>query len=140
MISAARPKSRVASLPLFSHVPFVPNPLTRMKTPSLLRRLLAAAVPLLFLASAASAQQQATILKLVGQGATVLLPDGRSVDAEVGLKVPETATIRSGSAEVYLEAVSGAIAAIKPDSQVVVLTLSGNDPTLELKEIGRAHV
>ena len=104
-----------------------------MKTPPVIRRLLAFALPFLLLTAAASAQQQATILKVVGQGATVLLPDGRSVNAEVGLKVPETATIRSGAAEVYLEAVSGAIATIKRDSQVVVLTLSGNEPTLELK-------
>ena len=47
--------------------------------------------------------------------------------------MPEKATIRTGRAEVYLEAVSGAIATIKPDSQLVVDTLTGENPTLELK-------
>ena len=97
------------------------------------RPLLACFLSFLFLASAASAQQEATILKIVGQGAVVVLPDGRTVDAAAGLKVPETASIRSGAAEVYLEAVSGAIATIKRDSEVLVTTLTGNAPTLELK-------
>jgi hypothetical protein len=96
-------------------------------------RLFASLVPCLFFAAVASAQQQATIVKIVGSGAQVVLPDGRTIDAEAGAKVPETATIRSGAAEVYLEAVSGVIATIKRDSQVVVLTLTGNEPTLELK-------
>ncbi len=100
---------------------------------SFLRRILAGIAPFLLLAAVASAQQQATIVKIIGSGAQVVLPDGRTVDAEAGLKVPETATIRSGAAEVYLEAVSGVIATIKRDSQVVVLTLTGNEPTLELK-------
>ncbi|MFM9032240.1 MAG: FecR domain-containing protein, partial [Opitutaceae bacterium] len=100
---------------------------------SLLRRTISFLAPFILFGAVASAQQEATILKIVGDGAQVVLPDGRTVKAEVGLKVPEAATVRSGAAEVYLEAVSGVIATVKRDSEIVVTTLTGNAPTLELK-------
>ncbi|MFM8617150.1 MAG: hypothetical protein ACKOE8_00270, partial [Opitutaceae bacterium] len=92
---------------------------------SLLRRTLSFLAPFILFGAVASAQQEATILKIVGDGAQVVLPDGRTVKAEVGLKVPEAATVRSGAAEVYLEAVSGVIATVKRDSEIVVTTLTG---------------
>ncbi len=85
------------------------------------------------LLAARATAQEAKVLKLIGTGATVTLPGGAPVALTEGMSVAKGATINSGAAEVYLEPVTGAIAVIKKNSQVLVEELSGNNPILDLK-------
>ncbi len=84
------------------------------------------------LLAANAAAQTAKIVKIVGSdGATVVI-GGQSEPAHEQMEVPQNAQINTTSGqEVYVEVVSGVVASIKPNSQVIVNSLTG--PTLELE-------
>ena len=82
------------------------------------------------------AAQEAKILKIVGSGtATVTLPNGTKIAAKEGASIPVSAQIETdGAAELYIEAMPGAIATIKKNSRVTVETLAAGSAILALKQ------
>jgi hypothetical protein len=89
------------------------------------------AVSALMLAANA-AGQEAKILKIVGPGAQVVTAAGTQ-DAREQMGVPLNATIKTNAAEVYLEVFSGVVVTVKRQSEVVVSSLTGQEPALNLR-------
>jgi hypothetical protein len=88
----------------------------------------------LYLAANAAAQN-ATIVKLVpANGPATVIINGQSTAATEKMSVPPQAEINTGAVDVYLEVVPGVVATIKPNSKVVVSTLSATQPQLDLRQ------
>ena len=74
---------------------------------------------------AAEASAQAKVLKISGTSAQVQMPGGESRALILDESLPQGATIITGDGtEVYIQPMSGAVATIKPNSNVVIEQLS----------------
>lgn len=99
--------------------------------PHLLSSAVAALISLFVFAVAAIAQQ-ATILKIVGQGSATVSVGGQSQPAREQMAVPLNAEINATGVDVYLQVVPGVVATVTAGSSVTVSSLAASEPQLAL--------